>query len=175
MYSCPACGKEDVIGLAVCTCGADLGVLLKLERAIDAWFNSALEALKEGKVGRALEWLSACCVARPTDAVAVRALAKVWTQMGHWEEATDALERAAQIEPDAPDLSDIREALQEARRKARKGPRARAPERTTTQRARAAGARKKAVRAEAKRTRKSKGKKAKSRKKAGKASRQVRK
>ena len=42
--------------------------------------NRALEALGEDRAGRALEWLSASCVARPTDAVACRALAKT---LGH--------------------------------------------------------------------------------------------
>jgi regulator of sirC expression with transglutaminase-like and TPR domain len=90
-----------------------LSLLQRLDAVADAWFNRALEALAAGAPGRALEWLSACCAARPTDAAARRAQAKVWAQLGHWEEARDALERAAAIEPDVPELEAIRQALRE--------------------------------------------------------------
>ena len=82
MYSCPACGAEDVAGRAACRCGADLSLLLRLDGIADAWFNRGLEALAEGAPGRALEWFAACCVARPTDAAARLALARVWPQLG---------------------------------------------------------------------------------------------
>ena len=111
MYSCPACGTDDVVRRAVCTCGADLTLLRRLDEVADAWFNRALTAAAEGQTGRALEWLSACCVARPTDAAARRAQAKVWAQLGRWNEARDALERAAELEPDAPELAALRQAL----------------------------------------------------------------
>ena len=125
MYSCPACGAEDVAKRSVCVCGADLSLLERLDAVADAWFNRALEALEEGAVGRALEWLSACCAARPTDAAALRAQAKVWAQLGHLKEAQGALERAAAIEPDGAETAAIRQALAECARRRRpsRGPR----------------------------------------------------
>jgi len=114
MYSCPACGAGDVSNRAACACGADLSLLQRLDSVADSWFNRALDALAEQQPGRALEWLSACCVARPTDAAAARAQAKVWAQLGRWEEAGAALERAAALDPDAPELEDIRHAIQHA-------------------------------------------------------------
>ncbi len=112
MYNCPACGAEDVANQPVCRCGADLSLLQRLDAVADAWFNRALEALAEHNPGRALEWLSASCAARPTDAAARRAQAKVWAQLGRWAEARDALSRARDIEPDEPELVDIELALQ---------------------------------------------------------------
>jgi tetratricopeptide (TPR) repeat protein len=111
MYSCAACGAEEVGRQARCRCGADLTLLAQLDAVADTWFNRALAALAEDAPGQALEWLSACCAARPTDAAARRAQAKVWAQLGHWKEAAGALERAAAIEPDAPEIADIRQAL----------------------------------------------------------------
>jgi len=118
MYSCPACGADDVEGRTVCRCGADVTLLQRLDSIADAWFNRALEALAEGRAGRALEWLSACCAARPTDAAARRAQARVWAQLGRYREALDALERAAELDPTAAELPSIREALDEAQQKA---------------------------------------------------------
>jgi tetratricopeptide (TPR) repeat protein len=91
-----------------------LSLLQRLDSVADSWFNRALDALAEQQPGRALEWLSACCVARPTDAAAARAQAKVWAQLGRWEEAGAGLERAAALDPDAPELEDLRQVLEEA-------------------------------------------------------------
>jgi predicted Zn-dependent protease len=111
MYSCPECGAEEVASRATCVCGADLVPLQRLDSVADAWFNRALESLAGGATGRALEWLSASCAARPTDVAARLAQAKVWAQLGHCDEARDALERAAAIDPDAAELEIIRTAL----------------------------------------------------------------
>jgi len=115
MYACPACGRDSVADTAACECGADLSMLRVLEAIAEQWFNRALQALAEGRPGSALEWLSACCAARPTDAAARRALAKVWAQLNRWDEAGQALDRAAAIDPDSLELVEIREALQDAR------------------------------------------------------------
>jgi len=114
MYSCPACGAEDIAGHTTCRCGADLTLLVRLDAVADAWFNRALEELARGAEGRALEWLSACCAARPTDAAAHRALARVWARLGHYAEALDALERASELDPAAEGLAALREAIGEA-------------------------------------------------------------
>jgi len=114
MYNCPACGATEVAGRETCACGADLGLLARLEAVSDAWFNEGLRALSEGARGRALEWFSAACAARPTDAAARRAQAKVWAQLGRWDEAREALERAALIEPDADELNAVRQAIEDA-------------------------------------------------------------
>jgi tetratricopeptide (TPR) repeat protein len=119
VYSCPACGADAVEGQAACRCGADLSLLLRLNGMADAWFNRALEALARGAPGRALEYLAACSAARPTDAAALRALAKVWAQLGRRAEARDALERAAEIDPGAPELEALRRALRPRPRKLR--------------------------------------------------------
>jgi len=115
MYSCPACGAENVAQRSACACGADLTLLRKLDGLGDAWFNRALESLAAGATGRAIEWLAACCVARPNDAAACRALAKAWAQLGHWREACDALDRAVALDPQDPTLEPIREVLREAK------------------------------------------------------------
>lgn len=115
MYSCPACGTEGKRDLFRCSCGADLALLEQLEGVADAWFNRALAALAEDRPGRALEWLAACCAARPTDAAAGRALARVWAQLGCWDQAADALDRAAALDPDAPETAELRQALATAR------------------------------------------------------------
>lgn len=114
MYSCPACGASAVARRSRCVCGADLSLLVSLDGLCDTWFNSALTALAAGATGRALEWFAACAAARPSDGAALRALARVWAQLGHHREAGEALERAAAIEPDAPDVAVIRKALADA-------------------------------------------------------------
>jgi Tfp pilus assembly protein PilF len=111
MYSCPACGAENVVGMTACRCGNDLTLLRGIDAAADAWFNRGLEALAAGAPGRALEWLSACCVARPTDAAALRIQAKLWARLGHVREAGEALDRAAELDPSSPDLLAAREAI----------------------------------------------------------------
>jgi len=77
-YVCPACGNEDVSGLPVCACGADLSILAAISGACDAWFNQGLEAAGAGDLPQAMEWFSACCAAAPTDAAPWVAVAKVW-------------------------------------------------------------------------------------------------
>jgi len=119
MMTCPACGKQNPADTTTCSCGADLTLLVCLEGQCDAWFNRALAALAEGRPGRAVEWLSACCAARPSDAAAWRALARVWAQIGRWDDARRAVERAAEVDPDAPDLEAIRQAIAEAATPAR--------------------------------------------------------
>ena len=86
-----------------------------LDGVPDAWFNRALAAAAAGQPGRALEWMAACCAARPTDAAALRALARLWARLGHWHEAQDALRRASAIDPNAPELDRIRAALRSLR------------------------------------------------------------
>ncbi|MCI0582003.1 MAG: tetratricopeptide repeat protein, partial [Chloroflexi bacterium] len=101
-------------------CGADLSLLADLDAVADAWFNEALKALAAGAPARALEWLAASCAARPTDAAVLRALARVWAQLGHPGAARDALDRAAEIEPDDPDLEGLRQALRDAEQEPRR-------------------------------------------------------
>jgi tetratricopeptide (TPR) repeat protein len=117
MYSCPGCGFPNAAGLDVCRCGADLSLLLNLSLVADAWFNKALDALAEGQAGQALEWLSACCAASPTDAAARRAQAKVWAQLGRTVEARDALEQALLLDPTSAEAKEIRCALDAAERR----------------------------------------------------------
>jgi tetratricopeptide (TPR) repeat protein len=111
MYSCPCCGAESAADRSKCPCGADLSLLARLDGVADAWFNEGLQALERGARGRALEWVSACCAARPTDAAARLVQARLWGQLGLWAEASDALERAAAIDPTLPELTAVREAL----------------------------------------------------------------
>jgi Tfp pilus assembly protein PilF len=110
-YSCPACGAGAAVGQVRCACGADLSLLVELAAVADAWFNRGLAALEAGDLTRALEWLAAGCAARPTDAAALRILARVWGRLGHHGAARDALDRSAAIEANAPDLDDLRRAL----------------------------------------------------------------
>lgn len=110
MYSCPGCGADGG-GAATCACGADLGLLQRLDAFGDAWFNRALESLAAGKPGQAMEWLSACCVVKPNDAEARRAQARVWAQLGCRAEALDSLDRAAAIDAEPAELEALRRAL----------------------------------------------------------------
>jgi tetratricopeptide (TPR) repeat protein len=111
LYSCPACGADQTPGSPRCRCGADLRLLQQLDSLADAWFNRALTALADGSPGRALEWLAAACAARPDDFPARLALARVWAQLGRPTEAADALERAAALDPDAPEVAALREII----------------------------------------------------------------
>ena len=117
MYSCPACGNSDVANQARCKCGADLTLLQCLEAVANAWFNRALSALADDRPGRALEWLSACCAARPMDAEARLVQAKVWARLGRWCEASDALDRAEGIGVSSDDLQAVRDVVREAEEK----------------------------------------------------------
>ncbi|MCU0880713.1 MAG: tetratricopeptide repeat protein, partial [Pirellulaceae bacterium] len=116
MFTCPACGAEPPDRGDACRCGADLSLLRSLDAVPDAWFNRALEELAQNRPGRALEWLAACCTARPNDAAALRALAQVWGQLGHPAEAEDALRRSAAIDPDHPQVKLIHDAVRTLRR-----------------------------------------------------------
>jgi tetratricopeptide (TPR) repeat protein len=98
-------------GLSACRCGADLTFLRRIDAVADAWFNRGLEAMAAGSAGRAVEWLSACCAARPADAAARRAQARAWARLGCLAEAREALEIAAEAEPDSADLPALRAAL----------------------------------------------------------------
>lgn len=118
MYSCPVCGADDVARQPTCACGADLSLLQRLDAVADVWFNRGLGALAEGALGRALEWICACCAARPTDAAARLAQGKMWAQLGRWEEARDALDRVASIDPTLPELAGLYDALRGAGEKA---------------------------------------------------------
>jgi tetratricopeptide (TPR) repeat protein len=115
MYNCPACGVEVAGHDSRCYCGSDLSLLLQMETLADVWFNRALVELNANRHGRALEWLSAACALRPSDAAALRIQSKVWAQLGHYDEALDALERSAQFEPDAPQFREIAAALEDVK------------------------------------------------------------
>jgi len=117
MYSCPACGAENVAGRQECPCGADLSLLVRLDGLADAWYNRGLEALEAGRTGEALEWLSACCAARPTDLGARVAQAKVWAQLKRWEEARESAARAAELDPTAGEVVELRKELERVPRK----------------------------------------------------------
>lgn len=112
MVNCPACGAPAPPERRVCGCGADLELLHSLNGVADAWFNRALEAAAGGAPGRALEWASACCAARPTDAQALRLLARLWAQLGRPAEAQAALARARVLDPEAPETTRIQAALE---------------------------------------------------------------
>ena len=114
MYKCPVCGNNDVMGLALCRCGADLTLLQTLYAVADAWFNQGLKALQRDSPGQALEWFSACCAARPTDTAARLAQAKTWAQLGRYQEARDALKKAEMLDPDADDLKNAATAIDKA-------------------------------------------------------------
>jgi len=113
MFTCPSCGEEPAAGQTTCKCGADLSVLASLDRLPDAWYNRALRAAGDGDAAAALEWMSACCAARPTDAGARCAQGKLWAQLGHWDAAARALAQAQAIDPDAPGSAELAKAIQE--------------------------------------------------------------
>jgi len=113
MFRCPACGVEVQKGWIVCTCGASLGLLRQMEAVADAWYNRGLQELSAGRPGEALAWFSACCAARPTDAAARLAQAKVWGQFGHWSECARAAQRAREIDPTLPGLQELEQLIQE--------------------------------------------------------------
>ena len=115
MYPCPACGTENGVHRDRCRCGADLSLLKTLDGLVNAWFNRGRKALEEEKTGEALEWFSACCAARPLDAALRRIQARMWVRLGRREEAESSLRRAESLEPGAPELTEIREALREAK------------------------------------------------------------
>jgi tetratricopeptide (TPR) repeat protein len=111
--NCPSCGCDLGDGSACPGCGTDVTLLACLDAQPDAYFNRALEAFAAGRPGRGLEWLAACCAARPTDAPALRALARAWAQLGHAAAARDALDRAQAVDPDAPEQAAIKAVLDE--------------------------------------------------------------
>lgn len=111
MFNCPVCGSEVKADRAKCHCGTDLSFLIRIDCLADAWFNQALLELDRGFPGRALEWLSACCIAQPSDVDARIALSKVWTQLGCLDEALDSLKRVEQLAPDRKEVEDIRECI----------------------------------------------------------------
>ncbi|MBI3248834.1 MAG: tetratricopeptide repeat protein [Deltaproteobacteria bacterium] len=114
MYTCPSCKNDDVVGKERCRCGADLGLLQRFVGLSDAWFNRALALQNEGRYGRALELLSACCVVRPDDSEARLVQAQMFAQLGCWREAGEALQAVRELDPDQPELAALEAALAEA-------------------------------------------------------------
>ncbi len=113
MFRCPACGIEVQKDWVVCVCGASLLLLHRLEAVADAWYNRGLEELSAGRLGEALAWFSACCAARPTDAEARLAQARVWGQLGHWPECARAAQLAREIDPSLDGLPELEQLLHE--------------------------------------------------------------
>jgi hypothetical protein len=113
MYKCPACGVDVERWPVSCQCGADLLLLATLDAVVDGWYNRGLAALGRGACGEALEWFSACCVARPTDGEARVAQAKIWAQLGRWQEAGMSLARARDLGVDAAELAAVEEGINE--------------------------------------------------------------
>lgn len=111
MLHCPSCSSTIPDRRASCVCGADLLALQEIETLVDAWFNRAVEALEAGDEGRALEWLAACSIARPSDVEALAALALLWIRLGRPDDARRALERARSVEPDAAAIGEVEAAL----------------------------------------------------------------
>jgi tetratricopeptide (TPR) repeat protein len=113
MFRCPACGTEVNPDWKVCICGASLVLLRQLEAAADAWYNRGLQELSAVRPGEALAWFSACCAARPTDAEARLAQARVWGQLGHWPECARAAQLAREIDPSLDGLPELEQLLAE--------------------------------------------------------------
>ena len=86
-----------------------------LDALPDAWLNQGLKAMERRAIGEALEWFAACCRARPSDGPAHRALARAWAQLEHWDDAQRALEQSARSDPESPDLTVLRTAVEQAR------------------------------------------------------------
>ena len=116
--TCPSCGAVATENLLCRQCNVDLSILYIINAVPDVWFNRAVESVQSGDWGKALEWVSACCVARPADASAHRMRAKIWGQLQHPIAARESLELARALEPDHPDLKVIATILaaQEARK-----------------------------------------------------------
>lgn len=95
----------------VCGCGADLGLLACLDAVADSWFNASLAALEQGRRGEALEWMSACCRARPSEVAAWLALARLWAQGGSVADARRCLDEVAKLDPGHAELGVMRTAL----------------------------------------------------------------
>ncbi len=113
MYKCPACGADEVMGLARCRCGADLTLLLTLDAVADAWFNRGLSALGRDAPGEALEWFSACCAAKPGDGQARLAHAKTWARLGCFAEAAQSLEKAKMLGVDGGEVQKVEAGIRE--------------------------------------------------------------
>jgi len=106
MLVCPSCGSQNERGRNQCRCGADLSLLNQVSQLVDAWFNQGLLAFENGELAEAMMWFSACCAANPTDAAAWLAQAKVWGQLGHFQEGQASLARARQIDPNLEGISE---------------------------------------------------------------------
>ena len=121
MLNCPACGTPVERREQACSCGADLRLLRDLDGLADAWLNRGLAVLGKQGAGKALEWVSASCVARPTDAQARRIQAKLWAQLGKWDEALEALACASALDGDAQESEELRKAILERGGSERRG------------------------------------------------------
>ena len=100
MFTCPECRREGLERRDFCWCGADVSLLSALEVALDAWYNAGMAAVQAKDYARALEWFSACAVARPADAAVLTILAKLWLRLGHPAPALRSLDSAAELEPE---------------------------------------------------------------------------
>ena len=113
MIRCPACGVQVSDDKVICGCGADLGLLRKVDAVADAWYNRGVQAAAQGEPGEAVAWFSACCAARPTDAEAHLAKARAWGQLGMWGECRKALAQARLLVPDLDGAADVEQAAAE--------------------------------------------------------------
>jgi len=107
MFTCPSCNREINSQTNDCFCGADLTILQTLGSVADAWFNKAIESLHENQTGRALEWIAACCSARPDDINALFVLAKIWIKLNCIHEARNVFERIKRLEPDHSEIANF--------------------------------------------------------------------
>ncbi len=117
MYNCPSCGKENSEQKNVCSCGVDLTLLQCVESLTASWFNQALEAAIAKEYGKAVELLSACCIANPSDAEAFKLRAKAWMGLGCGAEAKRSCDRIIELDPDCHELSQLTEAISKLEKK----------------------------------------------------------
>ena len=112
MYNCPSCGKENSEHKNVCDCGVDLTLLQCIESLTASWFNRALDAAKSGQYGQAVELLSACCIANPSDAEAFRLRTKAWLGLSRPLEAKRSCEKVRELDPDCPELAQLTKTIE---------------------------------------------------------------
>ncbi|MCC7420697.1 MAG: tetratricopeptide repeat protein [Planctomycetaceae bacterium] len=90
MFRCPKCSQRCSTGAERCPgCNANVRLLARLEELPDAWFNSALAAMRRGDAAKAQSLLNAVVSVRPADPEAWLLLGQAACQRRQWDAAAE--------------------------------------------------------------------------------------
>ena len=111
---CPYCETLVPEDTTICPgCQEDVAGLLKLAYPHVTYYDEALELASQGELARARDSAYLSLRLRPTYRPSLMLMARLNAREGHWETARQYADMAKELEPDDPELDELRAEIDE--------------------------------------------------------------